>query len=204
MINVRWWVLLVSIPLLIGAGFIIEFLVERTVHSSLTLPAPSGVTGNATSVSPKPPPVGRDPEMVAGAAFMAKVTEHKNRLEKNPKDLEALIFLGNANYDITRFDNASQYYKSALEIDPTRIHVRTDLATCYLKLGQTDNALAELQKVLKQDPDYENALYNVGLILLEIKKDNQGAIAAWEKLLKKHPDSDKAQAIRERIQKLKR
>jgi cytochrome c-type biogenesis protein CcmH/NrfG len=201
MIRVRWWVLLWAVPLLVGIGIIFEYLIERTIHTNLPLPVPSAKTVTKPTGATKPP--GRDPAMEAGAAFMAKVTEQKNRLEKNPKDREALIFLGNANYDITQFDKASQYYRAALEIDPSNIQVRTDLATCYLNLGKTDKALSELRTVLKQEPAHEPALYNIGLILLEVKKDKKGAIAAWEKLLKAHPDTDKAKMIKERIQQIK-
>lgn len=141
--------------------------------------------------------------MEAGAAFMARVTEYKQRLEKNPQDLDALIFLGNANYDITRFDKASEYYTRALEMDPANIRVRTDLATSYYNLGQVDKAISEIRAVLKQEPSYETALFNLGMILLNNKKDKKGTIHAWETLLKKHPNSTRAQGVRQKLEELK-
>lgn len=141
--------------------------------------------------------------MEAGAAFMARVTEHKQRLEKNPKDLEALIFLGNANYDITRFDKASEYYTRALAMDPGNIRIRTDLATSYYSMGQVDKAIGEIRAVLAQEPSHETALFNLGMILLNNKKDKKGAIHAWETLLKEHPSSTRAQELRQRVDELK-
>jgi len=81
------------------------------------------------------PPKGRDPMMEKGAQFMATVMDHKRRLEKDPKDKEALRFLGNANYDINRFDAAKTYYTRYLEIDPAQPEVRTDLARVTTKPG---------------------------------------------------------------------
>ena len=126
----------------------------------------------------------------------------EERLDEDPDDLEALIFLGNANYDITRFDQAIDYYVRILIIDPSNFHIRTDLSTSYYGLGQVDKALEEVRVVLDQNPRHETALYNLGLILLEAKKDQEGAIKSWERLLSEHPDSRKSQELRDTIREL--
>jgi hypothetical protein len=147
-------------------------------------------------------PSGRDPLMEQGAKFMAVVMDYKRRLEKDPKDKEALLFLGNANFDINRFDQAQKYYKRYLEVDPTRAGVRTDLATSYYNLKDVDSALRELRTVLSQAPDHEAALYNFGLILWKNKQDKPGAIQAWETLLKTHPNYPKAAEVRKQIDEM--
>jgi tetratricopeptide (TPR) repeat protein len=149
-----------------------------------------------------PSPSGRDPLMEQGAKFMAVVMDYKRRLEKDPKDKEALLFLGNANYDINRFDQAKEYYKRYLEVDPTRAGVRTDLATSYYNLKDVNSALRELRTVLSQAPDHEAALYNFGLILWKNKQDKPGAIQAWETLLKTHPNYPKAAEVRKQIDEM--
>jgi len=135
---------------------------------------------------------------------MSVVMEYKRRLEKNPKDKEALLFLGNANYDINRFDQAKDYYKRYLDIDPTNAGVRTDLATSYYNVKDVDSALRELKSVLSQVPDHEAALYNVGLILWKDKQDKPGAINAWETLLKTHPNYPKAAEVRKQMDEIKK
>ena len=140
--------------------------------------------------------------MEAGAAFMARVNQYKERLDETPGDLEALIFLGNANYDITRFDKAVEYYERILSIDPANFHIRTDLSTSYYGIGEVDKALEEVRTVLEQNPRHETALYNLGVILLEAKKDEEGAIKSWQKLLAEHPNSLKSQPLREKIREL--
>ena len=147
---------------------------------------------------------GRDPLMEQGASFMAVVTEHKERLKEDPRDKTSLLFLGNANYDITRFEQAKEYYNRYLEIDPDHIGVRTDLATSYFNMKETDAAIRELRTVLKQAPDHEAALFNLGLILAGNDLDREGAIQAWERLLFAHPDHAKAQEVRRQIEEMKK
>jgi len=196
-------------------------LVLSVVVSGLTacgLKSPS--SDSSAAVAPSPPqaqgpvlspgsqaaeassPSGRDPLMEQGAKFMAVVMDNKRRLEKDPRDKEALLFLGNANYDINRFDQAKNYYKRYLEVDPTRAGVRTDLATSYYNLNDVDSALRELRTVLSQDPNHEAALYNFGLILWKNKQDKPGAIQAWETLLKTHPNHPKAAEVRKQIDEM--
>jgi len=157
-----------------------------------------------TPVVPGQAPPGRDPLMEQGAHFMSVVMDYKRRLEKDPKDKEALMFLGNANYDINRFDQAKEYYKRYLEIDPKHAGVRTDLATSYYKIKDVDSALREWKTVVAQDPNHEAALYNLGLILWQDKHDNKGAVTAWEALLKAHPSHPNAAEVRKRIAELKK
>jgi len=51
-----------------------------------------------------------------------------------------------------------------------------------------DGAIRELNKTLTYDPDDVNALFNLGLIKLQGKQDVKGALAAWQRLLKAHPE----------------
>jgi cytochrome c-type biogenesis protein CcmH/NrfG len=150
------------------------------------------------------PPQGRDPLMEQGAQFMATVMDHKRRLEKNPRDKEALRFMGNANFDINRFQAAKAYYERFLEIDPAQPEVRTDLATSYYKTKDVDSAVRELRAVVAQYPDHAAALYNLGLILKQDKGDTPGAIKAWEALLQSHPDHPKSAEIRREIEAMKK
>ncbi|MBI3812720.1 MAG: tetratricopeptide repeat protein [Nitrospirae bacterium] len=153
---------------------------------------------------PERTPSVRDPLMEQGAKFMAVVMQYKQRLEKDPKDKDALMFLGNANYDINRFGQAKDYYKRYLEIDPKHAAVRTDLATSYYKVRDVDSAVRELKTVVAQVPDHEAALYNLGLILWQDKHDNPGAVQAWEVLLKAHPNHPKAAEVRKQIAEMKK
>ena len=147
---------------------------------------------------------GRDPLMEQGAAFMVVVTEHKERLKENPRDKISLLFLGNANYDISRFEKSKEYYQRFLELDPNHVGARTDLATSYFNMKEMDAAIQELKIVLSQKPDHEAALFNLGLILAGDNLDREGAIQAWEKLLLNHPDHPRAMEVRRQIDEMKK
>ncbi len=166
-----------------------------------------------TVIPPSPaPPAGEAPPLPPGESphgsgapvpFMQKLAEYKARLEKNPKDIEALIFMGNSNYDIQRFEKAKEFYQRALEVDPNNTHVRTDLASAYRSLGETDHALEELNRVLKADPNHEVALYNSGIIYLNDKNDPEKARVSWEKLVQLKPNDPLSQELKKQISELK-
>ncbi len=181
-----------------------------------------GMAENVGGAPPPPPPVASAPPSApvgeappsapsgesphgsgAPVPFMQKLAEYKARIEKDPKDIEALVFMGNANYDIQRFEKAKEFYLKALEVDPNNTHVRTDLASSYRSLGETDQALEELNKVLKADPKHEVALYNSGIILLNDKNDAEKAAAAWEKLVQLKPNDPLSQELKKQISELR-
>ncbi len=180
-------------------------------------PAQAGAQGNQQALpgatAPPPPiapPVGPGPHPGMGGDMaqhpagrvMEQINQYKQRLEANPKDVEALIALGNANFDIQRFDKATELYLRALEIEPKNVLVRTDLASCYRNMGDVEQAFKELNQVLSIDPKHENALYNLGVLLLNDKQDPKGAAAAWERLIAAHPDVAYASDLKKKIEEL--
>jgi hypothetical protein len=113
---------------------------------------------------------------------MAAIQQARDRLNKNPNDLQALIFLGNANYDIQRYQEAADLYHKALELNSDNAQVRTDRATALYRLGRSKEAIDELNLALASDYHHENALYNLGMIKLKAFNDRKGALAAWTQL----------------------
>ncbi len=135
---------------------------------------------------------------------MEEVVAYKIRVDKDPKDVEALAAMGNINYSLGRFDHAKEWYERALKVDPKRTDTRMDLALSLRYLQKPDEAIVELKRVLEKDPKNPTALYNLGVILLEDKQDKQGAIARWETLMKAHPDYPKTAQLRQFVESIKR
>lgn len=164
-------------------------------------PARPGVPPQPKSPHPTPSP----PHGPSGAAvpFMQKLQGFKDRLAKDPKDVEALIFLANSNFDIQRYEKAQELYLRVLDIDPDNLHVRTDLASAYRNLGNAHQAVVALRMVLDRNPNHEVALYNLGIILLQDQNDQQGAAEAWERLVRLNPKDPLADALREKIQAIR-
>ncbi len=141
---------------------------------------------------------------VPGVPIMRRISEYRARLETNPNDLEALIALANANYDIQRWELARDLYRRALAIDPKNPFVRTDLASSLRRMGDVEGAIAELEAVLKNDPKHGAALYNLGVILLRDKGDRKRAIQLWERLIALDPSNPTSKRLAEKVAELKK
>jgi tetratricopeptide (TPR) repeat protein len=112
----------------------------------------------------------------------------RSLLMANPKNLDALIQLGNLYYDQGQHLQAVEWYGKALDIDPRNPNVRTDRGTSYWNLNQPDEAIAEFQKSLQVDPGHVQTLYNMGLVYLRGKNNIAEAKKAWQKLLAANPN----------------
>lgn len=163
-------------------------------------PSPTEAPPAASSGAPEGAQVIRDPALVKA---MDDIVQYRMRVEKDPKDAEAMAALGNANLALKRFDHAKDWYERALKVDPNRIETRMDLAIALRFMGKPDDAISELDRVLAKDPKNAGALYNLGVILLEDKHDQQKAIAKWEALMKAHPDYPHATELRQVVESLK-
>jgi tetratricopeptide (TPR) repeat protein len=120
------------------------------------------------------------------------------QVKSKPNNAELLYKIGNVYYDAQQYPESIKYYEACLKIDPKATDVRTDMATAYHFLGQTDRALEEYDQVLKVDSKHANALFNTGMVKWQDKQDMKGAVAAWKRLLDTNPDY----AQREKVQQL--
>lgn len=109
------------------------------------------------------------------------------KLQQNPKDIPTLVQVGDIYRSTHQFKDAADYYDKALEVDPKNVTLRTEMASCLYYSGDIDGSLRQLQQVLTTDPANANSLFNLGMIKWREKKDSQGALSAWEHLLKANP-----------------
>lgn len=117
----------------------------------------------------------------------------------DPKNAALLVQIA-AIYQAThQFKEAVGYFQQALKIDPKNVSARTELASCLYYSGDADGALAQLSQALKYDPTDANSLFNMGIIKYRGKNDPKGAIAAWQQLLKAHPDLDRKTVVEKMI-----
>ncbi len=120
------------------------------------------------------------------------------QLKSDPNNSDSLYKLGNIYYDAQQYADAVNYYERCLKINPKATDVRTDMATAYHFMGQTDRALQEYGEVLKIDGAHANALFNTGMVKWQDKQDMSGAIVAWKRLLEtnpQYPQRDKVQQL---------
>ncbi len=113
----------------------------------------------------------------------------------DPRNVEALVQLGNLYYDHQLYPQAIEYYSRALELKPNDVNVRTDLGTAYWYSNLPQQAVKEYEKSLAINPSHPNTLFNMGIVRSQGLRDPAGAIAAWEKLLKTNPGYPEKQRV---------
>jgi cytochrome c-type biogenesis protein CcmH/NrfG len=133
---------------------------------------------------------------------MQELQDLRARLSRNPRDLAALVRLGNMEFDAQKFDKAAGFYARALALDPTSPDVRTDYATALHQSGHDLDALKELNVVLRERPSFKTALYNRGVVLQAIGRRTD-ALDDFRHYLKiAGPDDPRAESARAAIQQL--
>jgi cytochrome c-type biogenesis protein CcmH/NrfG len=121
------------------------------------------------------------------------------KLKTTPNDAGLLAQVGSIYSANHQFKAAAEYYDKSLRIYPRNIPNRVALASCLYYGGDVDSALAQLDQALKYDPKDINSLFDVGVMRWKGKKDAPGAIAAWQELLKVHPDLDRRPTVEKMI-----
>ena len=180
-----------SVALLIlgfGVGF---FAMNRYITpraTELSKPIPQFVPQGGSAPKPKV-----DPRVIS---------QLQDNLRKDPKNFEALRELGNIRYDERNFTEAASLYATALEVHPDDINVRSDRGGALLQANRVDEAIGELKTVLMKEPTHPQALYILGVALLEGKGDREGALLAWNTLVKAHPDLPELDVIKQQIKQV--
>jgi cytochrome c-type biogenesis protein CcmH/NrfG len=115
-----------------------------------------------------------------------------DKLKTEPGNADLMVEIAKVYRATHQFKTAVEYYEKSLAIKPANVSVRTEMASCLYYSGDIDGALKQLERSIKDDPKNANALFNMGMIKLDGKKDSAGAVAAWRELLKTNPKLDPA------------
>jgi cytochrome c-type biogenesis protein CcmH/NrfG len=137
------------------------------------------------------PPAG--PDGMPGPV-LARVREYRARLDKDPRDVEALLGMAGLNLQRRNLSEAIDYYKRTLDVDPGNPEALSHMGLILVEGGHVEPALTALDRALARNPTHPLALWGKGLALYEGKHDYAGAIEAWERLLATNPDLAAADA----------
>jgi cytochrome c-type biogenesis protein CcmH/NrfG len=168
------------------AGLAIGYL-ARTAH--LTEPvAQSPARSSRISAAANAAHAGRMPSL-DDMRHMAdtQAAPSIEKLKNDPNNSALLAQVGAIYHSTHQFREAAAYYGKAVQFDPKNVGLRTKFATSLYRDGDADGAIAQLNAALKENPKDANSLFNLGMIRLQGKHDPNGAIAAWQKLLKANP-----------------
>jgi cytochrome c-type biogenesis protein CcmH/NrfG len=173
------------------AGIVTGVIVTVLYEEKMPVPTPS-IKPSQSSPAP-----------AITADIQKQISMLQGILKEDPKNLKALVELGNLYFDTEQVDSAIQIYARALELDPKNPDIRTDMGIMYRKKGNPDRAIAEFRKAAQDDPKHVNSRYNMGVVLLHDKADIKGAIKAWEEYLEVEPTGPRADNIRSQMEKMR-
>ncbi len=139
------------------------------------------------------------------SAGQVQALDSLTTLQSNPQDVEALLSMANYYYSLTEQARLSEdpsgqlrwaqpgirYYQRYLAASKGDSEARADYSTLLFYAGQTDRAIQEIAKVLEADPNHVNGNYNLGIILLNGRRDLKAAREQFTKvveLTKNDPD----------------
>jgi tetratricopeptide (TPR) repeat protein len=128
----------------------------------------------------------------------------ENILRNDPRNFEALREFGNIQFDQRDFETAAGFYAKALEVNPDDVNTRADRGLALLQLNRIDEAVAELRRAVQINPNHPQALFYLGLVLIEFKNDPQGAAQLWKRLVETTPDFPEIDLVKERIREIEK
>jgi cytochrome c-type biogenesis protein CcmH/NrfG len=139
---------------------------------------------NETERPPHSPIPGNSQQRIQAAA---QIPDLKKMAEKGPGNADIWIKLGNIYFDTNRYLEAIDAYQKALELRPDNANVWTDLGVMFRRSEQPQKAIESFDMAIKSDTSHEVSRFNKGIVLLYDLNDPEGALEAWEGLLKINP-----------------
>ena len=135
------------------------------------------------------------PRTVAPAQQPAFDEEHYQHLlqeaRANPNGFEENVHLANFLFDNRRFDEALQYYQTALKVNPRDADVLVDAGVSSFNLNKFEEAKTYFEKALTVNGNHINALYNMGVISARLGNMEE-MTTYWNKLIEVAPQSEQA------------
>lgn len=194
----------VCLVLGVAVGYLVRGSASQTASLPASQPGPSAQPAMNTGAAATEP----TPQQMPSLDDMKRMADKKAepllaQLKNNPKDAKLLNQVGLVYKSAHQFDDAAKYFEKSLESDPKNIAVRADYASCLYFTGNVDGALEQLNKSLTYDPKHAGTLMNIGIIKWKGKGDANGAVEAWEKVLKYHPDFPQKDIVEQMIAQVK-
>jgi tetratricopeptide (TPR) repeat protein len=166
---------------------------QAALRPPVNTPPPSSASRAAESDAAPP----------AAVLDQAKVNAFQSIAEREAKNSEARVQLGNLYFDAERYTDAAKWYEQALKLTPNDVNVSTDLGICYYQSNQPDKALDQFKHSLQIDPKHTKTLLNVGIVKAFGKQDLEGALQAWQQVIDIAPNSPEGQKAKEVLDSLK-
>jgi predicted Zn-dependent protease len=179
-------------------GFLVGYVIAYAVYEPKVVQqaAPVPAAGNMGMGQSVPPAGAGAPAADAGsgsgneqmmATVFQEISTLKAAIEKDPKDVQALVRLANMYHDARKYEEAVQFYKRALAVTPKDVDARTDMGICLYEMGMADDAIAQFRTSLSYDAKHWQTWLNLGIVALSSKNDLKTAADAFGKVEEINP-----------------
>ena len=187
--------------ILVGSGFIAGLIVGVII---MNFTGTSGTSGTSGGGSGAPAPITGDQQPGPDRIKLSReISQLEDIVKKDPNNYQALVQIGNNNFDLGEAQKAVDAYTKALAIKGDDPNVLTDLGVMYRQLKDFQKALAAFRKAAAASPTHPQSRKNIGVVLMHDLNDPKGAIAAWEDYLRVAPNDPDAENIRRSIEELR-
>jgi len=132
-------------------------------------------------------------------------TVFRETIEKSPETADTAathLHLGNALFGKADYAGAHAEYLKALELQPGHREALFNLAMVEKRLGRRDQAETRLKEVLKNNPRYAEALFELSVSMIATQRAC-GARPYLQKLVEVEPASQRSELARQTLQDLK-
>lgn len=139
------------------------------------------------------------------AQYQSTVAALTSSLQSEPESYTVLVSLGNAYFDwasvrqssteatagadLPLWVSAKDAYTRAIAVDDSDLSVHTDLAIVTFYSGDTQGAITVAEAVLKEDPDFSPALFNLG-VFYQASGDDAAALKMFQHYLEVDPNGE--------------
>lgn len=110
---------------------------------------------------------------------------------EHPRSADVLYQVGAALEAIGSYDEAMDTYEDALALEADHAPSLFRLATGHEQRGSEEVALEYYERIAQQTPTYPNALANYGLLLEDLGRYEEAAVA-YRRILRARPDHERA------------
>ena len=95
-------------------------------------------------------------------------------LQLNEQSVDILNCLGDLHFKYEKYEQAKEYFHKALTHNQLDNVSMSNLGICLYRLGDTENAITNLQKSLEIEPNYISALNNLAVIYMDLENYQEG------------------------------
>lgn len=125
--------------------------------------------------------------------YREAIKQYQKAIEIDSMDKAAHLKLAVTYWEIEKYELAARVFEGMLKkFDPKDISIINNLASCYTKIGLYTTAFRKYEEILRINPRYAMAHYNIGTIYFTYYEGYKAAIKEWIKALRLDPSIEEA------------